>query len=668
MLYVYHGKTILPVNSDDPIFDCGSTHHIWNHMEHFTTFTPYIDTRTHITLANGTNIPIHGNGTIGLLQDVLYVPNLTHCLISSSALSSLGYTMTLNTSIMVTSSNSPTTPLFQGILQKGLYHISRGDFERQLHLHTSPPVCPFYITPPCHTPRVMMMQSIPLSSPTLSVKCSDPIFDCGCTTHMWNHPAHFTTYTTNSDPNYTATLANGSTLPILGKGDIGPLKDVLYAPDLTHCLISARALVNQGYEMTTGRHAIISKIDNPTDVLLRGNMTRGLYQITKSEFEQQLGIRPVICLLHTVQTQPLLHLHQLLGHASAERCAYECKCHKFPGLSSLSTRAFQAIRECEECALAKSTKSSFSGHLDAPEFIGQIWYVDVKGPVQTPSIVHENHYVFGIIDAKTKFLIQYFMKTKDEVLHYFTLFHDHFIPYIREMQPQLKSITVFSDMGEFHSLAVRDYCASKGINHMTTNAYSPQQNGIIERVWRTISEGAVAMLLTANLPENYWEEARSTAGYIRNRITGGHPTIDPLSPYEKFFGRKPHIRHFRVFGVFGYAHIPVKLKNHDPKATQGIFVGYDDHKMGGFKLYLPKTNEFIVSSHVHFGKSPNRTVLLLEDTSTQPSTDTTTLDLRRLQAENLQRVLIEKTPPPSLLTLDLQPVSSNSTDLDSTLP
>ena len=70
---------------------------------------------------------------------------------------------------------------------------------------------------------------------------------------------------------------------------------------------------------------------------------------------------------------------------------------------------------------------------------------------------------------------------------------------------------------------------------------------MIERAWRSITEAAIAILLTANLPENYWEEARATAGYIRNRITGGKPYSDPKSPYEKFFGRKPHIRHFKVF-------------------------------------------------------------------------------------------------------------------------
>ena len=45
---------------------------------------------------------------------------------------------------------------------------------------------------------------------------------------------------------------------------------------------------------------------------------------------------------------------------------------------------------------------------------------------------------------------------------------------------------------------------------------------VIERVWRTIGESAIDMLLTANLSEPYWEEARKTACYLYNRAPSAH--------------------------------------------------------------------------------------------------------------------------------------------------
>ena len=173
---------------------------------------------------------------------------------------------------------------------------------------------------------------------------------------------------------------------------------------------------------------------------------------------------------------------------------------------------------------------------------------------------------------------------------------------------------------------------------MTTCAYSPQQNGLIERTWRSISEAAIAMLLTANLPEHYWEEARRTAGYIRNRITGGHPTIDPTSPFEKFFGTKPHIRHFKVFGVWAFPKIPVKPKDHSARSQQGVFVGYDDTAMGGYKVYLPETNEFVLSTHVTFGKSPNRSQNTIESEVTIERQQDL-FNTQKAMLDNLNRVL-----------------------------
>ena len=202
----------------------------------------------------------------------------------------------------------------------------------------------------------------------------------------------------------------------------------------------------------------------------------------------------------------------------------------------------------------------------------------------------------------------------------------------------MPGITVFSDKGEFHSKDVETYCKGVGIVPLTTCAHSPQQNGLIERTWRSITEAAIAMLLTANLPEPYWEEARRTAGHIRNRITGGHPSIDAVSPFEKFFGIKPHIRYFKVFGVWAFPKIPVKDKDHSAKSQQGVFVGYDDVAMGGYKIYLPETDEFVVSTHVTFGKSPNRTRNTIESEETV-DTQSDRLNVQQVMIDQLNAVL-----------------------------
>ena len=48
--------------------------------------------------------------------------------------------------------------------------------------------------------------------------------------------------------------------------------------------------------------------------------------------------------------------------------------------------------------------------------------------------------------------------------------------------------------------------------------HSPEQNGVAERVNRTLMESVRSMLSHAGLPDSYWAEAVATAAYVRNRL------------------------------------------------------------------------------------------------------------------------------------------------------
>ena len=68
-----------------------------------------------------------------------------------------------------------------------------------------------------------------------------------------------------------------------------------------------------------------------------------------------------------------------------------------------------------------------------------------------------------------------------------------------------------------------------------------------------------------------------------------------------YFGVKPSVSHLRVFGSTCYPVNLVKKKgNHEPKAWPGIFVGYQDQQLSGWRIYLPTSNEFIITAHASF--------------------------------------------------------------------
>ena len=109
--------------------------------------------------------------------------------------------------------------------------------------------------------------------------------------------------------------------------------------------------------------------------------------------------------------------------------------------------------------------------------------------------------------------------------------------------------------GEYTSTGFQAYLASKGIEHQLTVPHSPQQNGVAERLNRTLMESARAILSHANLPNNLWAEAIATAAYLRNRITTS-ANEEQLTPFEKWYDYKPNISHLRVFGCVAYCHVP----------------------------------------------------------------------------------------------------------------
>ena len=76
---------------------------------------------------------------------------------------------------------------------------------------------------------------------------------------------------------------------------------------------------------------------------------------------------------------------------------------------------------------------------------------------------------------------------------------------------------------------------------------TPEQNGVAERLNRTLVETVRSMLIDAKLPHQFRAEALSTAVHLRNRS----PTkaVDGMTPCEAWTTKKPEIAHLCVLDV-----------------------------------------------------------------------------------------------------------------------
>lgn len=139
-----------------------------------------------------------------------------------------------------------------------------------------------------------------------------------------------------------------------------------------------------------------------------------------------------------------------------------------------------------------------------------------------------------------------------------------------------------------------------GIIHQKTNPYSPEQNGLCERMNRTLIEKARCLLFDAGLDKEFWAEAINTAVYLQNRIVKSG--LNHCTPFELWTGSKPNLSHLRIFGSTVMKHIP-KEKRHkwDKKSEQTILVGYPED-IKGYRLYNPSTRAIVTSRDVIFIK------------------------------------------------------------------
>ena len=103
--------------------------------------------------------------------------------------------------------------------------------------------------------------------------------------------------------------------------------------------------------------------------------------------------------------------------------------------------------------------------------------------------------------------------------------------------------------------------------------YCPEQNGVAERIGRTLVEEARAMIKGAGLSNEFWAEAVANAAYVRNRSPTA--SLKNITPFEAWWNKKPSVKHLRIFGCKAYSHIPKRLhQKFDNSTERCILLGY----------------------------------------------------------------------------------------------
>lgn len=435
----------------------------------------------------------------------------------------------------------------------------------------------------------------------LSTTCesgNDWIVDSGATCHMCHDRAIFRSYHELEKP-VKITLGDGRQVEALGQGDVSikvklradkykklRLHDVLLVPDLSYNLLSVAKASEYGKTTVFDKHGCEIR-DRDGGIVAYAERVGSLFRFRGCVDEQR-------AFLVKKSDDDCILWHQRYGHIGWDRLNTLAKESMVNGFDY---RPAVMERFCEPCVQGKQTRNSFKGKSGIQTTKPmELVHSDVCGKMGAPSL-GGSEYVVTFVDDYTRYTWTYMIRKKSEVFQKFKEWKA-----VTEKSIGASVKTLRSDNGgEYVSKEFEAYLRVEGIRHEYTIPKTPEQNGVAERLNRTLGEMVRSMMSDSQLPKAFWAETFATATYLHNRS----PTkpLGRMTPFEAWTGRKPTVGHLKRFGCAAYAHIPKdERRKLDSKSRRCIHLGYGT-RVKGYRLYDQNRSRVIYSRDVKFDEN-----------------------------------------------------------------
>lgn len=436
-----------------------------------------------------------------------------------------------------------------------------------------------------------------------AISASDWLADSAATTHIARNRNDFISY--SDEPSEIEGITPGASLKTRGRGTVAidfkvndkvysvKLNDVKHAPESPNNIISIGRLTDHGHSANFTATGVEFRLKTGV-IFAMGRKIGRMYQMrtrTKGTSQKQDFVA-------AVKGRTLDKWHRVLGHVNTWTINMLQKNNLVTGLIVDKS---QAPTQCTACIQGKQHVEPFPKQTDEKvQAIGDLTLSDVWGPAQIEGPGRER-YFYTYTDFKTRYSVLYFGHTKDEALQHFQSYKQ-FV----ETQTGNKLKRFRSDNGgEYVNKSFKEFCATNGIIMETTAPYSPAQNGIAERLNRTLLEHARAMIFAKNLPKTLWPEAVTYANYIKNKCLTRALGTD-ITPYQAFFGKKPNVSRLEEFGTKCWVLVPDQRRAKlDPKAEEHIFVGVAEHAKA-WKYYNTISRHVQTSRNITFDEQDTK--------------------------------------------------------------
>ncbi|KAK1431336.1 hypothetical protein QVD17_07793 [Tagetes erecta] len=409
------------------------------------------------------------------------------------------------------------------------------------------------------------------------------IIDSGANQHMVASDCNLINCTNVVELNLTVSHPNGTKAHITKIGNLKlsehiTLKDVLVIPEYNVNLLSVNKMAkeNKVYSLFTESTCYVQDFLRQK-LLMTGSEVGGLY------FANTMN--KSLCNIFSNNAKiPATLWHNRLGHPSDKVL------HVLKGVLPISNH--ETADPCDICHQAKQTRFVFKPSNHKTNELGDLVHMDLWGPFKVTS--REGYkYFLTIVDDYSRAVWIYLLKSKDETFRYinafFKLIATQFKQHIKVCRTDNGTEFVNKQLGMFFE--------QNGVIHQTSCAYTPQQNGIVERKHRHLLNTARSLMFQANVPLNMWNECVLTATYLINRLPSS--VLNGKSPYELLFKTKPLLSHLRSFGCLCFCTNLNPENKFDSRSFKCVFIGYSAEKRG-YKMWDLERKTVFFSRDVKF--------------------------------------------------------------------
>ena len=428
------------------------------------------------------------------------------------------------------------------------------------------------------------------------------LVDSGATQHM-SHTNKFMKNYEKINP-VDVHLADDGTVQAVGTGDIvmsmttpsgvkkGVLRNVWHIPKLSRNLFSVGRFTEDVAPVTFDKNSCFVNLKG-SKWTIGDRVGKGLFKLNMAPVPvETANVAGAAQEDKTTSADKSYLWHLRLGHIGFGGLEAVVKKNLATGIDLGSVNQWEL---CDGCALGKQTRVRFEkATTDRATALLETVHSDVCGPMKTPTFGGMRYFV-TFIDDKSRYCAVYLMKKKSEVFDKFV----HFVNLAENQSDSRIKVLRSDNGGEYKSTKFAKFCASRGIMQKFTPPYTPELNGVAERMNRTLVECARCMLEHAGMPKQYWGEAVMTAAFLRNRLPTRAQDLHK-SPYEEWTKKKPLLANVKVFGCHAYVHIPKEKRSKlNARSTLCKFIGYSEHEKA-YRFEELSTGRVILSRDAQF--------------------------------------------------------------------